>query len=435
MNYFSLRRIKDIWEHSGFQKYLKSTGWSLISRVLSMGVSFLATIFIARNLGPTNFGQLSYAVSFISIFSFISSLGIDSILYRDLIKDPENRNKLLGSALTIKLVAGMTAAIICIIFANIFAQDDVSKVLIFILTGTFVFSSFQIINHDFQARVESKYPAIISFIVSITINILKIIAIYLGKGVIYLSIILLFESIFYAFLYWFIYKNNLNGKISQWKFDTNVATSMLKDSWPLIFSTAFMLIYSRIDQVFIKHMIDAKSVGIYDSAVRIAEVWYFMPYIIVTVLFPAIINAKKISENLYNIRLGRLAFLLFSFSVLISIPISIFAPFIISKLYGAEFMGGVIILQIYIWASVGIFVGALVSSYLVAENYKKILFFTSLLPMVVNVLLNLLWIPEYGIVGSAYATLISYSMVPLSILLFKQTRNRVFDIYRSFSFR
>ena len=425
-----MKYIGGKWRESGFKRYLKSASWSMSSRLFSMVISFVATTYIARSLGPTNFGQLSYALSFVSIFSFIASLGIDGILYRELIKTPEKRNQLLGSALFIKLCAGSIAGITCIISALFFTTDDVSMILIFILTGTFIFNSFQIINHEFQARLDAKYPAIINVSVVIILNILKIFSIITGKGVIYLSLILLLESILYALFYFLAYEIKLKEKVSAWKIKTETVISLLKDSWPLIFSTAFILIYSRIDQIFIKHIIDAKAVGVYDSAVRIAEVWYIIPNVLVTALFPAIISAKKISEDTYNNRLGKFVLLLLALSLIISIPISIFAPLIIKILYGSDFLSGVIVLQIYIWASMGVFLGTLVTNYLIAENYKKILFFTSLLPMLVNVLLNITWIPEYGITGAAYATLISYMLLPLSILFFRQTRTRVIQIFK-----
>ena len=223
-----------------------------MSKILSMVVSFLATIFIARNLGPTNFGQLSYAVSFIGIFSFIASLGIENVLYRDLIKYPEQRNKYLGSAFTIKIVAGIVTALITIILAIFYTKDDVSKLLIYILSGTFIFNSFQIINYEFQAKIKSKYPAIIAFIITIILNILKIGLICYSKGVIYLSLVLLLESILYAAFYWFAYEQKLSGKVSDWQFDMGVAKNLLHDSWPLIFTSAFVLVYSRIDQILFR---------------------------------------------------------------------------------------------------------------------------------------------------------------------------------------
>lgn len=429
--FLSIAYIKDKWSHAGFQKYSRSTLWMLVARILSMVISLFTTIFIARNLGPGNFGQLSYAVSFVGIFSFISSLGIDNILYRELIKHPGKRNEFLGSAFIIRLCAGSTTAVLIILSAIFFSQDDVSMVLIFILSASFIFNSINIINYEFQARVKSKYPSIILLTVTLTLNILKILVIFFDKGVIFLSLVLLLEPILYGALYWICYENILGERVRDWKFDKRIALTLIKDSWPLIFSAAFALIYSRIDQVLIKHMIDVQAVGIYDSAVRIAEVWYFIPSIIISSLFPAIVNGKLSSEKIYHSRLIRLALLLILLSSGAAIATTIFAPYIIRILYGAAFMNGVIILQIYVWSGIAIALGNLVNNYLITENYRRILFLVYLIPTISNVVLNLIWIPHYGLVGSAYATLVSYSLGPLSLLCFKQTRHNIALILKS----
>ena len=355
MHMLSIDYIKEKWQHAGFQKYLRNTSWMFSMKILSTAVSFLATLYIARNLGPTNFGQLSYATSFIGIFSFMASLGIDSVLYRELIKYPDRKKEFLGSAFTIKIVAGFIAAILVSVSAIFWATDDVSKILIIILSGTFIFNSFQIIGYEFQARVRSKYPSVIAFIITIILNVLKVIIIVSGKGVIYLALILLLEPILYAVFYWFVYEKQIGGKISQWTFDKKISITLLKDSWPLIFSSAFALIYSEIDQILIKYMIDAKAVGIYDAAVRVAEGWYFVPNIIMVSLFPAIINAKIYSKEIYQKRLKKISLLLVAIALIIAIPTTIFASFIINIFYGSAFMGGVIILQIYIWSLIGTF--------------------------------------------------------------------------------
>jgi O-antigen/teichoic acid export membrane protein len=149
---------------------------------------------------------------------------------------------------------------------------------------------------------------------------------------------------------------------------------------------------------------------------------------LVTAFLPAIIHGKTISEELYNARLKRLAGLLLLLSLSIGCIVSIFAPLIIKLIYGSAFFESIPILRIYIWAGVGIFIGTLTANYLITENQKEALLFNSLIPMVSNIVLNLLWIPTYGIVGSAYATLISYILGPLSILLFKENRQRLFSM-------
>jgi len=427
MHFLSPTYIKEKWNHAGFQKYFQSTGWMFAARVLSMAVSFFTTVFVARHLGPENLGQLNYAVSFVGIFSFLASLGIDNVLYRDLIRHPDRKKEFLGSALLLKLAGGIATAVIVVVSAVFFAQNDVSRVLILILSGTFLFNEFQIINFEFQARVKSKYPSIVIFLITIILNLLKILVIVAGKGVIYLAFVLLLEPILYALFYWFIYEKKIEERLFPWKFDAQIARQLLSDSWPLIFTSAFMLVYGRIDQVLIKYMMNASAVGIYSAAVTVAEVWYFIPGIIVSSLFPAIINSKKVSEKFYSARLQKLAFFLFICAVAICLPVTIFAPLAIQILYGKAFLGSVAILRIYVWAAVGTFLGILVDNYLIAENYRGILITRSFVPMIINIILNILWIPKYGIVGSAYATLLSYSLGPLIIFAFHKTRRQIFN--------
>jgi O-antigen/teichoic acid export membrane protein len=431
MNYFSKAYLQEKILESGFKKYFKNTSWMLGAKILSMCVSFLTTIYTARNLGPANFGELSYALSFIGLFGFVASLGIDTILYRDVIKHPEQKKEMFGTAFILKICAGAVAGSIAILIAFLFAKDDVSRTLIYILAGTFVLNAFQIIVFDFQSRADSKYPSIVGFLIALILNLLKVTAITMGKGVIYLACIVVLESLLYAIMYIYIYEKKTNDTIFSWKFDKEYAYKLIKDSLPLIALTAFSMIYSRIDQVFIKHMIDAKAVGLYDSAVRISEVWSFLPAIIVTALYPAIVNAKITSEKTYNKRLAGLAVFLFILAITIAIPITLLSSSIMKTIYGNDFIGGVTVLKIYVWANIGTFLGALTSQYLVTENYGKILSFMALVPMIVNIVLNIIWIPLYGIEGAAYATLISYSLAPLSILVFKEMRKKITEVYLS----
>lgn len=414
--------LREKIRHPGFQKYSKNTAWMFAGKIGSMIVSFLATIYIARNLGPTNYGELSYAVSFVSIFSFIAVLGIDQILYRDLINYPEQKNKYMGSALGLRLGASIIAIILCLIFAFIFSPKDVSFYLIFLISITFIFNSFNIISIEFQSNVESKTPSLLSLYVTIVLNILKILVIVFGKGVIYLAFVLLLEAVLYAIGYLF-YRTKFYGFISDWSFDKKIAVSILKDSWPLIFSSAFALIYARIDQIMIKNMMDAKSVGLYDAAVRLSEVWYLVPNIIVISMFPAIINAKKVSEEIYHNRIKRLGILLVILSVLIALPTVLLSKFIIQIVFGSAFLGAILILQIYIWSNISTSLNMLANYYLVAENHKKTLFFSSFIGMGTNVILNLFLIPRYGMAGAAFATLISYSIPFILIMIITKTRS------------
>ncbi len=420
--------IKEKTQHPGIRKYSENIGWMFFAKIASMIISFITTTYIARNLGPTNYGQLSYAVSFVGLFGFIAGLGIDQILYRDLIKYPEKRNEYMGSAIGLRMFASIIAIIFCILFAYFLSPKDVSLLLIFIVSLGFIFSSFILIAYEFQAMVDQKYTSLLVVIVILILNILKILVIIYGKGVIYLAFVVLLEPILYAIGYLYLRIKKI-GTVRYWKFDKKIALSILKDSFPLIFSSAFFLIYARIDQVMIKNMMDATSVGLYSSAVSISEVWYFIPAIITSGLFPAIINAKKISEELYYKRIKKLFILILFISIITAIPTSFFSKNLLTIIFGTGFVGATTVLQIYVWSNIGGILNSFAQQVLVAENITKTISLMTFLGMIVNVTLNLFWIPRYGMAGAAFASLVSYLIPSLSLILFKQSRRIILSIF------
>lgn len=420
--------IKEKVAHPGVRKHSKNMGWMFFSKIASMVVAFITTAYVARHLGPTNYGQLSYALSYTGLFGFLAALGIDQILYRDLIIYPEKRDVYMGSALTLRVVASIITVLLCTASAFIWSPNDVSLTLIFLVSLTFVFSSFLLLGYEFQAEAKQKYPSIFSIFIVLILNILKIIVIFSDKGVIYLAGIIMLEPILYGLGYWYL-RTKEYGSIKNLRFDKTIALSMLKDSFPLIFASAFFAIYARIDQVMIKNMMNAESVGLYDSAVRISELWYFVPNIIVAGLFPAIINAKKTSAELYYKRTKKLFLLVIAISIFTALPTALLSKYLISIIFGAGFIGALPVLQIYVWSNIGAALNLVMQQLLVVENMTKIISLTTFCGMITNVILNLILIPKYGMPGAAFASLISYMIPFISLLLFKKTRQLILNIF------
>lgn len=425
-----LKYAKEKSLHPGVRKHSENIGWMFFAKLASMVIAFLATAYIARNLGPTNYGQLSYAISFVSLFGFLASLGIDQILYRELIKYPEKRNVYMGSALAIRIIASIFTIILCLLSAKIWSTNDVSLFLIFLISLTFFFSSFQLLSYEFQADAKLKYPSLLSIVVVIILNLLKIFIIFNDKGVIYLASIILLEPILYSLAYGYL-RVKIYGNITNLKFDKIVAVSILKDSFPLIFASAFFAIYARIDQVMIKNMINTESVGLYDSAVRLSEISYFIPNILVAALFPAIINAKKISNELYYKRTKKLLLTLIIISTVVALITTLLSKYIVTIVFGVGFIGAVSVLKIYVWSNIGAALNLLIHQILIAENYTKNVSITIFFGMITNVILNLILIPKYGMNGAAFASLISYLIPFLSLLLFKKTKVLLLSILKS----
>jgi len=181
---------------------------------------------------------------------------------------------------------------------------------------------------------------------------------------------------------------------------------MLKDSWPLIFSGVTVMIYLRIDQIMIKEMLGKTEVGLYSAAVKLAEIWYIIPGIITTSLFPSIINSKK-SKPLYYKRLQRLYTLMIWMAIGIALLMTIFSDWLVSFLYGPAFVSAAGVLKIYIWGGVFVYLSAAFGKFLINENMTKKNFYRVLLGAIANIPLNYFFIKKYGICGSAIASLIS----------------------------
>lgn len=408
-------RVIGRWNSEGLRRYTSNTLWALGARTFNTVTSFFVTVALIRYLGPDSYGSLSYAISFIGLFGIVATLGIDNILYRDLVQHPEKRNVYLGTAFGIRVGAGLLAGLLAIVVGFIANPHDVSHLVIFLLAGTFVLSSFKVIINEFQALVAQKYPSLVTVAIVVILNVLKIGVIIAGEGILYIAIILLLEQVLYAVFLSYLRVRHY-GSLRAWRFDSRVARQLLYDAWPFIFIGIFMTVYSYIDQIMLKHLIDSAAVGVYDAALRIAQVWLFVPAIVASALFPAIVHAKQTSVHEYRTRLLTLVSIFVVAAVCIALPLSLLAAPIIHLIYGGAFTGSIIVFAIYIWVSVWAVIDIVARHFLIVENMRKTIFWITIGTAVLNTVLNLILIPALGPAGAAWSTFISYALFALPLI-------------------
>ncbi len=318
-----ITKLKSLKNHQGFMKYFKNTSWLFGEKILRMIVGLFVGIWVARYLGPEQFGLFSYAQSFVGLFTAIATLGLDGIVIRELVKDESKRDVLLGTAFRLKLIGAFGVLLFLAVAVNFTSNDHYTNILIFIIASATIFQSLNVIDMYFQSKVLSKYVVYANIISLFISTIIKIILLLNEAPLIAFAWVILFDSFVLAmgFLYFYLH-NHLSFRV--WKFEKSVAISLLKDSWPLILSGIVISIYMKIDQVMIKEMLDSEAVGQYAAAVRLSEAWYFIPMVIASSLFPAIINAKKQSEELYYARLQKLYDLMVWMAIAIATTYDIF---------------------------------------------------------------------------------------------------------------
>jgi PST family polysaccharide transporter len=219
-----------------------------------------------------------------------------------------------------------------------------------------------------------------------------------------------------------IYQTKGSSLLS-WKWSFSAAKTLLKESLPLIFSGFAILIFMKIDQIMLGQMIGDGEVGIYSAAVRISEIWYFIPTTIVASVAPSIYAAKETSESLYYKRIKQLLSLLALIAIAISIPMTFLSQKIIMVMFGSGYAEAGPILAVHIWTSLFVFMGVATSTWFIAEGLNNVSLGKTLLGAILNVILNFLLIPKYAGLGAAIATIISQAVAAfLSNAIDKRTQ-------------
>lgn len=408
LNYFPNFLKGRLRNRHSLHKIIPNISWLVFDKILRMGVGLFVGVWVARYLGPEKFGIYSYAVAFVTLFSTIASLGLDGIVVRDIVRNPATKEETLGTAFLLRLVGGTLSLILSV--GTVFlvrSGDPLACWLVGIIAAGMIFQAFDTIDFWFQSQVLSKYVVYARNLAFLLVSVVKVILILVGAPLISFALAGLAEIIIASAGLVVVYKYG-GYCFSAWRSSLARAKTLLSDSWPLILSSIVGVIYLRIDQIMIGNMVGDAEVGIYSAAVKLAEVWYFIPTCVLSSVLPAIVICKVTNENLFYTRLQTLYNWMAFISYLIAIPTTFMAGWIIELLFGIGYAKAGPMLAALIWAGLFINLGVARSAFLTANNWTKVSFFSNFLGCIINIGLNLILIPKYGGMGAVIASIISY---------------------------
>ena len=274
----------------------------------------------------------------------------------------------------------------------------------------------------FQAKVQSKYVVYATNGSFLIMTLVKIALLLVSASLICFAWVGLCEVILTAFFLVLAYTND-HQSISKWRYNGQVAKELLKDSWPLIFSGLAIMVQARIDQVMLGSMIGDVEVGQYSAAMRLIEVFAFLPMIIASTLGPYVTKAKNLSMALYYERMTNIYRIMFITFLLTSIPIFIFGNQVTLLLYGNEFDRAGLLFSLFgirlFFANFGI--GK--SIFITNENLFKYSLVAAIVGSLVNIVGNLILIPVYHSEGAIISTILSFFItIFLLDIFFEKTR-------------
>ncbi len=407
---------------------LSNTGWLFADKIFRIGVGLFVELWLARYLGPEQFGLWSYVIAFTALFSAFATLGLDGVVIRELVKSPERQNVLLGTAFKLKLIGGASALLFALLTIFMLRRGDILTIwLVGISAAGFIFQSVNVINFYFQAKVKSRFIVYASNAAFLFITILKIVLLLIAAPLIAFAWTGLAEVILTAIFLIICYRVNHNH-VQDWFFDWHLSLKLLRDSWPLIISSLAAMIYARIDQVMIPFILNNFELGLFSASVRLTEAWLFIPMIVASSVFPNLIDLKKHDQLTYEKRLLSVYSSLALVAILVASFVTIFASEILNLLFGKDYLGGADVLKIRIWETVFAAIGVITGNWVLIEGKQKQTLIFSVFGMLINISLNLILIPLIGIKGAAISSLVSIIFVIIILPLCEQDMRN--DVHR-----
>ena len=393
---------------------MHSAFWLFIEKLVVLALSFAVTIAVARHLMPGSFGKLSFFLALVSLAAPFMSLGLNSLVSREIIQRPNDLHYIVGTAMALRWLAGLLVSAVGSFFAYVTLPLDEAIFLALMLFASATNAGL-IVDFWLQALVANRYAILSRFSVVLIFSLARLVAIKFDAPLSVFIYLFAAEFIVLNLMFLFVY-HFFSGGISHLRFSLGESRTLLKNSCWLLFSGIAAILYLKIDQVMLGFLTSDSTVGVYAIAVKFSEVGYFIPIAIVTSYFPQLIDKREKQRSGYTSDIQKLNDVLLSLAVVFVIVIWISADSLIPWLFGDPYIEVVPILLVHIWAAIFVFMRTLLSKWLISENLFRLSFLSQAAGAIFNVILNLYLIPTHGALGAAYATLASHAVAGYLVL-------------------
>lgn len=417
-------------------RFINNTGWIVGGKIFQMLISLIITSITARYLGPNNYGLINYTNAFISFFTSICTLGLNGIIVKEFVTHRDKEGEIIGTAIFMRLIVSIISIVsVYFLMLNIGDGDHKLVVIAVLQSVSIFFASFDIINYWYQSNLQSKFSTIIQSVAYVAMSIYRVIILLQKKDVTWFAFAISLETMVVAILLLYSYKKNKQSK-QHISFSLYWVKELLRQSYPFILSGIMITVYGQMDKIMIGGMLDQTSVGLYSTAIAITGLWSFIPIAFLDSARPIIMEAKNINYDLYIRRLKQLYAFIIWLSILYAFAMCIFSKLIILILYGEAYLGARKALVITVWYCAFSYLGSAKNIWIICEGKMKYEALFTFIGAICNVGLNYFLIPVYGIVGAAFATLITQIITNFVILFFfKETRENGKLILSSFFLR
>ena len=401
---------------SQIQTLFKNVSWVTVAQIITNICAFLWTLLIARYLGVSNFGTLSFVISFTVLIGMGTDIGMTTYTTRELSQDHSKTKKFIDNLILYKILLSIAlcAFTAFIVYLLGYSNLVVELTLIMFIEASFV-TMFNFINGVFQAHETLKIPSLGIILYSLSLLSLIFIITILNWGIIAVAI-----AYALAYLFGLLYVSyNLVKTFGMPKFqiDLEFWKEATIRSLPFGLTIFFYTIYFSIDVVMISWLAGDYATGLYNSAYKIISVFTAFYTIYQYVIFPLMSKLYTEDTNMLKISFEQS----FKYSLLILLPISIgvyiYSPYIITLIYGSKYALASVPMQILIWTVVFLFINGVATSLLNSIGKEFDVTKIYIIAAIFNIAVNYLLIPKYTYIGASVATVLSEILI-LALMMY-----------------
>lgn len=381
----------------------KNTSVIFISQVLSYIIVFFTTIYSARYLGVEEFGILTLSIAFTGIFVIIADLGMSTLTVREVSRNKSLSNKYLVNFGLFKVFLAFLTFFLIFITVNLLYYSPIVKLAIYGMALSVILNSFAgFISSIFQAYEKMEYLSIGTIISSVFVFIGILAAIYYHLNVLGFVVAYIIANFILLIFYLIILVKRYFTP--SWDVDLGFIKHNINIALPFGITGIFVMIYYWIDSIMLSVMIGNDAVGWYNAAYRLVLVLLFIPSVLNTAIFPAMSKFYLTSKESLKIAYERY----FKYMAILGIPLgfgtTILAGKIIFIVFGSEYSNSIIALQILVWSAVIIFMSGAFARLLEASNKQMTIAKIAGICALINIILNLIFIPKLGLIGASLIT-------------------------------
>jgi len=402
-----LYRIKNKLNLTGNRKKVfKNVYWAVLGKTVNILSALFVGVLVARYLGPEKFGLMNYVISYVTLFNVLANFGLDNIEIRELSKANDNKNAILGTAFRLRLIFSVITVLLVLITLVIFESDGFTFLMVLVYSSSLIVTTLNVIRNYFTSIVLNEYVVKTEIIQNLIGSAIKVILLINHYPLGWFIAASAFDFLLIASGYLYSYQNKV-GNLNTWHYDKFIAKHLIKESFPLLLSGTAIIIYQKIDQVMIRNMIDNAAVGQFAVASKISDLAFFIPMVMAQTITPLLVKVQQENHDLYIKKRQQFMDIMVWSAVGISLIISISASPAIKFLFGAKYLDAIPVLQIMAWKTVFIALFTASGQLIIIENIQKYAVYRNIIGIFISIGLNLLLIPHWGIIGSAWATIIT----------------------------